>query len=419
MRIKKRFTLKNGLPVVVADLGSTEAVTVLLLAHTGSRQEKKREVGLSHFLEHMLFKGTNTWPNSHSLTHFIDSLGADYNAYTGKEVTGYYIKAAAEHLPKMLKLLAEMAWQSLLDKNDMIREKEVIVQEINMYEDNPLMYVEDLLEGVMFKGSNLGRVISGTRQSVRALTKSRVINYWRRFYHPKNMLLVIAGKTSANLLEAIKKNFEVKIKIGQLPKFKSVATNSHQVALKYKKTEQAQLALGVPALPLRHKDEIILEVMSVILGGNMSSRLFTRLREQEGLCYFIKSQVAAYEQAGALVIQAGLDKDQLAKAIRLIKEELETMTKQLVSGPELNKSRQYLRGKILLGLEDSAGVADWIGKQVMMERKLELPPQTISKINKVTAQDIRRLARAIFRPECYNLAIIGPFTNKQTIINYL
>ncbi len=419
MKIKKRFTLKNGLPVIVAELGSTEAVTALLLTHTGSRQETPAEAGLSHFLEHMLFKGTKTWPTSLSLTHFIDSLGADYNAYTDKEVTGYYIKAASEHLPKMLKLLSEMVWQSLLDPAEMTREKEVIVQEINMYEDNPLMYVENLLEGVLFKGSTLGKEISGTRESVRALTKKQVVNYLERFYHPKNMLLVISGKTGKSFEKDIKNNFEVAHAGGKLPIFSSVKGGQGQVVLKYKKTEQAQLALGIPALPLRHKDEIVLDVLSVILGGNMSSRLFSRLREREGLCYFIRSHTTAYERAGAFVIQAGLDKSKIDKAIGLIKEELKKVTTELISDKELNKAKQYLRGKIILGAEDSAGVAEWVGRQVLMEHKLQLPQEVIAKINKVTAADLKRVASAIFKPKCYNLAVIGPFTNKQKIINWL
>ncbi len=419
MRIKKRFTLKNGLPVVVADLGSTEAVTVLLLTHTGSRQETGPEAGLSHFLEHMVFKGTKTWPTAQALTHFIDSLGADFNAYTGKEVTGYYIKAAAEHLPKILKLLSEMVWASVLDENEMTREKEVIVQEINMYEDNPLMFVDDLLERVMFEKSNLGKTISGTRESVRALSKTQVVKYLKKFYHPTNMLLVVAGKTEGGWEKEVRKNFELKIEVGVLPKFSAVTVARNQLILKYKETEQAQLALGVPALPLRHKDETVLELISVILGGNMSSRLFSRLREREGLCYFIKSQTMAYEKVGALVIQAGLDKDKIDKALQLIKEELKSLVQVRVPEAELNKAKQYLRGKILLGIEDSAGVADWLGKQIMMEKRLRLPNQLIAEINKVKASDILRVARAIIKPECYNLAVIGPYKDKLKIIKGL
>ncbi len=293
MKIKKHYRLTNKLPVAIADLGSTEAVTVLLLIHTGSRLEENNQAGLSHFLEHMVFKGTASWPTAKELTHLIDGLGADYNAYTGKEVTGFYIKAATEHFETILKVLSELAWQPLIDQGEIEREKEVIVQEINMYEDNPMFYVGDLLEGEMFKGETLGRLISGSRESVRSLTRPTVLKYLKKYYHPENMLLVVSGKSSGQQLELINKYFGQNFSKGNLPKFKRPLVKALQpkIVVKYKDTEQVQLSLGLPALPLRHPDTLISELLAVILGGNMSSRLFSRLREQEGLCYFIKASL--------------------------------------------------------------------------------------------------------------------------------
>ncbi|MFH1867246.1 MAG: pitrilysin family protein [Patescibacteria group bacterium] len=421
MKIKKRYCLANKLPVVIASRAATEAVTVLALVHTGSRLEKSAEAGVSHFLEHMVFKGTVSWPTAEELTHVIDGLGADYNAYTSKEVTGFYIKAAAGHLKTILKLLSEMLWQAKIDAAEMGREKEVIVQEINMYEDNPMLFVEDVLESAMFPDHNLGKLISGSRQSVRSLTKQQVHNYLDRFYHPQNMLLVVTGKIDNRTEKLIDKTFGRIRPAGILPKYDRVITktNRPRVVVKFKKTEQVQLALGLPALPLRHRDMVILELLSVILGGNMSSRLFSRLREREGLCYFVKSLVQAYENAGVLSVQAGLDKARLPRAVKLIREELERVTKQPIPAAEITKAKEYLRGKFLLALEDSAGVAEFLGKQIMLEKKLETPEQVIRKLQKVTGAQLQRVARAIIKPKCYTLAMIGPFKDAKPFNSWL
>lgn len=417
----KRLRLNNGLPVVLADIKATETVTVLVLVHTGSRQENIKEAGLSHFLEHMVFKGTISWPTASALTHLIDSLGADYNAFTSKEVTGFYIKAAALHLPKMLHVLSEMVWQPILDVSEIKQEKEVIVQEINMYEDNPMMYIEDLLEQKMFAGHSLGRLISGSRESVRSLTLSQVKNYLHKFYHPQNMLVVVSGNIPIAHKKYLIKYFGVMRPAIRQPIFKPPHFNitKPQIILKHKETEQVQIALGFKALPLRHKDILSLEVLSTILGGNMSSRLFSRLREREGLCYFIKTAVQAYEQTGLLVIQAGLDKERLSRAIQLIKEELKRITIEPIDAAELTKAKEYLKGRLLLALEDSAGVADWLGKQVMLEHKLQTTKQLLTKLQSITSGRLIKLARAIFKPKCYTLAVIGPYQNTKLLHNLL
>ncbi|MFH1111762.1 MAG: pitrilysin family protein [Patescibacteria group bacterium] len=421
MKIKKRYSLANKLPVVIADLGSTEAVTVLVLIHTGSRLEKNNQAGVSHFLEHMVFKGTKTWPTSKELTHLIDGLGTDFNAYTGKEVTGFYIKAAAEHFETILKVLSELVWQPLIDKQEMAREKEVIVQEINMYEDNPMLYVEDLLEGEMFKGQTLGRLISGSRESVRSLTKPAVHDYLKKYYHPSNMLLVVSGKSNSQALQLINKYFGKNTGVGIKPNFgkQIIKVRQSKVVVKYKDTEQIQLSLGLPALSLRHPDILIAELLAVILGGNMSSRLFSRLREQEGLCYFIRASLSAYEGTGVLAIQAGLDKDRLSRAVTLIRQELERLRTKKIPLVEITKAKDFIKGKLLLSLEDSASVAELIGRQILLEHKLELPAELINRIQKITAPDLQRVARAIINPKCYTLAMIGPFKEAKKFVSWL
>ncbi len=415
------YKLPNGLNIILANVPGTKTLAVEVLVHTGSRLETPQEAGLAHFLEHMLFKGTKTWPTAEALTQLIDSLGADYNAFTSKEITGFYIKAASEHAPTMMQALSEMIWQSNLDANEMTREKEVVVQEINMYEDNPLMYIEDVLEGELFKGHNLGKLISGTRQSVRALEHKQVNNFLNKFYHPANMVVTVAGEINKNTKSLVSKFFNVKRPRGLTPSFSgrvSIPTKP-RLALKFKDTEQVQLALGLPALPLRHKQNAALDVMSIILGGNMSSRLFVRLREKEGLCYSIRAGNMSYEGAGVFTVQAGLDKNQIPKAVKSIKEELERMVREPVSSAELNKAKQFVRGKFILGLEDSAAVAGFLGKRYLLEHKLQAPEKFLEEINKVTIADISAVARAVIRPKCYTLGIIGPFKKEGELRDLL
>ena len=313
--------LNNNVPVIIAPQAETQAATALILVKVGSRYEAAKINGVSHFIEHLLFKGTKKWPKPELLVKTLDGLGADYNAFTSKDYTGYYIKAAAEHLPLVLEILTDMLFAPLFNKEEMNRERGVIIEEINMYEDNPLMQADARLEEVMYPNHPLGRLISGSAEIVAKLSHQELINYYRKHYHLGNIVIGLAGKVGIlESLELLNRHFgKVKAgkKAGQFSAWKESAAKKIWKVWN-KPTEQVQLALGWPAFNNLAKKLPAAQVLATLLGGNMSSRLFMEIREKKGLAYFVKAQLNTFEDTGNLVVQAGLKKDQVSQAVAAI-----------------------------------------------------------------------------------------------------
>ncbi len=410
-----QFTkLSNGLPLLTVPMAGTKSATVLVLTRVGSRCENSREQGLSHFLEHMLFKGTHKWPTAQELSQALDGIGADFNAFTTKEYTGYYVKAAARHLPLALEVLSDMVWRPKLDQAEMTREKKVICEEIKMYEENPLMHIGDLFEQALYHGSSLGVNIAGSQRSVTALTHAQLQGFWRSHYHPRNMLLAVAGKFSASDRKLMNNRFGDFKATGKPGSFKLFYPHyrSPQVAIQFKETEQVQLAIGWPAYGWGDKRLLALELLATILGGNMSSRLFLRLREREGLCYSIRASTDAYVGTGSFVVQAGLDKARLELAIKLIRAELKRARREVIPAAEINKAKEYIRGKFTLALEDSSARADYAAKHYFLEGSRETPEQHLTRLARVTASELQAAAQDVLRDQRATLALIGPFKNQ-------
>ncbi len=402
--------LPNSLPVLSVPMQGTESVTVLAIANVGSRYETAREQGLSHVLEHMLFKGTKKWPTAKDLSQTLDGVGADYNAFTSKDHTGYYVRVAAKHLPLAIDVVSDMVWHPVLDGSELTREKKVICEEIKMYEDNPIMHIGDLLEGAVFRGSSLGVNIAGSTKSVTALTRSQVVRYHRTHYTPGNLLVAVAGKlplrTDALLRQAFGEAGHGRR--GKFPPFTG-AQRSPRVVIQHKDTQQVQLALGFPSYGYRHKNRLGLDLLTLTLGGNMSSRLFMRLREREGLCYSISASADEYEGTGVFAVQAGLDTSRLQQAIRLIREELERTVREPVDADELRKAKEYIKGKLTLVMENSAARAQWAAKQFLFERSLESLKDFVARLERVRSSDLRRAAQDVLAFQRASLALIGPF----------
>lgn len=403
--------LANGLPVLTVPMVGTASTTALVLMRVGSRYESKREQGLSHFLEHMLFKGTAKWPTAQALSQTLDGVGADYNAFTTKEYTGYYVKTAAQHLTLALSVLADMVWRPKLDGDEMTREKKVICEEIKMYEENPLLHIGDLYEQALYKGSTLGVNIAGSKQSVTALTRAQLAGFWQAYYHPRKMLLVVAGKVGASSARTIAQQFAVPARAASPHTFQRFHPRyrTPQVALQFKATEQVQLALGWPAYGWRDKRRLALELLAIIMGGNMSSRLFLRLREREGLCYSVRASTDAYVGTGSFTVQAGLDQARLALALKLTRQELSKVRAKLVGQAELTKAKEYIRGKFTLALEDSSARAEYTGKHYFLEGSRATPEQHLRRLAAVTARQVQAVARDVLRDRRATLALIGPF----------
>ncbi|HNP74831.1 MAG TPA: pitrilysin family protein [bacterium] len=404
---------KNGLKFVGIPLADAPTIAILLLVKVGSRFENSDNNGLCHFIEHMMFKGTKRRPTALDISKELDGIGAEFNAFTNKEYTGYYIKADAGHLPLAVEVLSDMLLHSKFDAREIAKEKGVIIEEINMYKDNPLMYVDDLLEQLMFKGNALGYSIAGHKKNIKAIKRQDFLDYYKGFYQSQNMVLALAGnyKSSAPSLLEEKFSFTGGSAAGSFVEFK-ISQNKPRVALMFKPTQQVQLALGFYGCSYSDDDLPALKLLSAILGGNMSSRLFLSVREKNGLAYFIKSYLGNYLDSGNLIIQAGLDKGRIDQAIKIILQELKRL-KQGINSEELQRGKDYLAGKLSLELEDTANLAQWFAIQQLMTDRILSPTEQIAKIQAVSVADLKCLAKKIIDFSRLNLAVIGPYRDKK------
>ncbi|MFA5124556.1 MAG: pitrilysin family protein [Patescibacteria group bacterium] len=411
----KKQTLKNGIRLITAPLHDTQTASLLVLFKVGSRQETPQLRGVSHFIEHMMFKGTDRRPTTLDLSKELDGIGAEYNAFTGKDMTGYYIKSDARHLPLAIDMLSDMVINSKFDAVELEKEKGVIVEEINMYEDNPLMHVEEMLEELVFDGGQLGHLIAGSKKTVRGLDRKKLLAYKRNYYNGANVVIGLAGKFSDKQIKEISAKFSLPGGKKSAIKRSIIKQQKPRIKIKDKATEQVQLALGFPAWSTHDKRVPALNLLAIILGGNMSSRLFINIREQKGLAYFIRSWPNLYEDTGLLVIQAGLDKARLELALEAIILEIKSILAGGVTAEELNRAKEFVAGKTALDLEDSMSIAQFYVNQELMNKPLMTPEQKLKKIFAVSAKEVQRVAKDIFDFKRVNLALIGPGLNADKL----
>jgi predicted Zn-dependent peptidase len=415
-----RRNLDNGMRVLFVPQDSTAAVTVLVLYEVGSRYETHKLNGASHFIEHMMFKGTKRRPTTLDISRDLDSVGADYNAFTGKDYTGYYVKLQAEKIDLAVDLLDDMIYGSLYRADDIESERQVILEELRMYEDNPIMFVEELIEEELYRSSPLGMRIGGTVETVRGITRKGMTEYRDRYYVPERTVIAVAGSVDPDeAMKLLNKKFgrrKGKDKPRAFTKAKTTGYDAPRVKVHRRDTEQVQLAVGFPAYGYGNPKLPALNVLSTILGGTMSSRLFTAVREREGLCYFIRSSVSPYQDIGDITIQAGLSKDRLDRAMTIIMRELRRMKTVKVTEEELNRAKEYLKGKFALALEDSSRQADWYARQELLTRRTETPEQRLHNIFRVTRDDVQKVAASLFRRSRVSVAAIGPFDDDKPFI---
>jgi predicted Zn-dependent peptidase len=415
--------LNNGIPVVLSPQDGAASMTLFVFCRVGSRYEAKETNGASHFIEHLMFKGTKRRPSTEALSRLLDRYGAEYNAMTSKDYTGYYVKMDAKQTALAADLLHDMMFHSLYDPKEIDRERGVIIEEINMYEDNPRMHIDDLLEHALFPHSTLGWNIAGPRDVIRNVTREQLIAYRDAYYIPERLTVVVAGKVVPGLMSILEKTFgRLKPPACRLDAtfdpFVPPATLRGGVAFEDKQTEQAQLGIAFHGLPHGHPDLAAAKLLATILGGTMSSRLFIEVRERRGLCYSISADHQPLEDTGVFGILAGLDKTRLELAVATIRGELEKMKKNRVSPTELSEAKENIRGRMTLAFEDSSFQADWYGKQYMFLGRLETPADRMKLIDRVTAADVKRVAETIFRPDMMASAVIGPFGRRETLEKY-
>jgi len=422
----KTTNLKNNLRTILVPVSGTEAVTVLVMIKVGSRYETPELSGASHFIEHMMFKGTKRRPTTLDISKELDSVGASYNAFTGKSYTGYYAKVPAEYFPLAVDLLHDMIFNSKFAPAELARERKVIIEEIKMYEENPMMHIEDLLEEKMLEGNPVGWNIAGTKKTMTDMKRSALLNFRERNYVPSNLVVAVAGKLPNNVEKVINAKFgQVKINKTESANFLSYKNVGCQccypkVAVQNKETEQIQLAFGFLSPSLRdEKNDLLADVLGVILGGTMSSRLFIAVRERKGLAYYIRASQGAYDDVGVFTVRAGLDKARLPMAAKVIFNELAAIKKKGPTAAELKLAKNYLRGKMKLGMEDSSAQADFYARQELLLNKIESPESLYKKIEKITVKEIQKIANQILCEQNMTVAAIGPFSSEKNLLKII
>jgi predicted Zn-dependent peptidase len=410
----KKTTLRNGLRIITVPVRNTKTVTVLVLVGTGSKYETKEINGLSHFLEHMFFKGTKKRPNTLKLIEPLDKIGGKYNAFTGQEYTGYWAKVNAARLDTALDFVSDIYLNSKIEEKEINLEKGTILQEINMYLDTPMSYVTDLWTDLLYGVQPAGWRVLGREEVIKKLKQKDFLKYLKEHYSSQNTIVAIAGQINHNsAIDKVKKYFKLissqKIKDKLSVKEKQ---NRPQALIHYKKTDQTHLILGVRAYDIFHPDKYALGLLGVILGGNMSSRMWISVRERQGLAYYVGTSVETDTDTGFLATRAGVDNQRVDKAIKTILNEYKKIAQKKVSSSELKKAKEYTKGTALIGMESSDEQASFVAFQELLTNEILTLEEKFAKIDKVTVNDIQRVAQDIFRPEKLNLALIGPFKDK-------
>lgn len=410
----KKYVLKNGLRVIINPLAETKAASVVVSVGAGLRYENKDINGISHFLEHMALKGTKKRPKATDIHSEIDSVGGLMNAATGIEETIYYIKLPSQHLDLALDLLSDILLNSKLEEKEIEKERGVIIEEINHYEDTPGEKIFENFMHLIFGDSSLGRPILGGKETLKKIKRKDFQNYLSLLYVPKNIVVSIAGDIKeTEALKATEDYFgEIKgIKAFPWEKFRGERKVS-AVSLGTKKTDQTHFCLGGRGYSLSDKRRSILRLLAIILGGPASSRLFTKIRDNLGLAYVVQTTVESFQDTGFLVTYVGANNEKVFKAIRAVKDEYRKICEKNVSGKELNKAKEFLKGNLILRLEDSLHLADFLGSQELLENQVRTQEEILKEIDQVTSQDILKVARDIFVPKNLHLAVIGPFKDK-------
>ena len=414
----KLYKLKNNLKLVVVPISKLESVTLTVWVKTGSRYEKEKEGGISHFLEHMVFKGTKKRPNAKIISEAIDSLGAEYNAGTSKEWTNFYIKARSGVIDKAYDLISDIVFNPLLKETDIERERGVILEEMAMKEDSPLFNVGDIFENVIYKNTSLGKDIIGTPSTVRGIQKKDFESYRNKHYFPENMLVTVSGGISERkAIKLARKYFEKSSGSKKAKNYTNIKFNQKnpEVAIKTKSTDQAHLVVGFRGDGYGTKDRYSEAVLSTILGGGMSSRIFEEVREKRGLAYAVKTSSDHYRDNGYIATYAGVRLNKTEEAIEVIVDQYYGLanSKYKITNKELLKAKEYVKGHVALNLEDTININTFIGLEKIYLNRLRKPSEVYKNIDKINISDVLDVAKRFFRPSNLNLAVIGPFKDKR------
>ncbi len=412
----KKIVLDNGLRVITAPMLGTNTVTVLILCGTGSDYESKKINGISHFLEHMFFKGTPKRPSPDIVNQELDSMGTVHNAFTSHELTGYFIKAGKSYFHDSLNILTDIYSNALLKGEEIEREKQVIVEEMHRDKDTPTTYIWWIWERLLYGDQPAGRDISGDEDTIRALKRDDFVGYFHNQYVALNTAVVIAGNFNEPEAVEMVRSLFADIR-SEPPIYKKPPVVEEQFApvaqIEFKQTDQTHLIIGFRGYDANHPKRYAAEVLGVLLGGGMSSRMFDRIREKLGLAYAVWSAHESYSNRGFLVTYAGVAHENVEKTIRAAIDEYRRIAIEPVSAKELQRVKDYIRGTTSISLEASNAVANFVGTEEMVTGKPLTVDEVFAKIDAVTSEDIMTVAKEIIRLEGLNLAMIGPFKEKE------
>ncbi|OGH51233.1 MAG: hypothetical protein A3G13_00660 [Candidatus Levybacteria bacterium RIFCSPLOWO2_12_FULL_37_7] len=419
----QRSVFPNGLRVLTIPMPSFESATVLVMVRAGSRYETRRNNGISHFLEHMAFKVTSRRPSALEISSLVDGIGGEVNAFTGKETTGYYIKSQATHIDLSLDILSDMLQNSLFKTEEIDKERGVILEEINLYEDTPARKIGDVYEKLLYQDTPMGWDIAGEKDVIKSITREDFVQYMESLYSADNITVVVAGGVDSKKAEELVEKYFGKMHAFDIQSYIKVLEKQDkpEVLIKHKKTEQVHIALGVRTVSINHHHKYPLLVLSAILGGGMSSRLFCEVREKRGLAYYVRSSSDHYQDCGSLVTTAGVDAKRVEQAIEVVVQEynkisnqqINKSTNQQISKEELKKAKEYLKGHMVLELEDSRSVAGFFASQELLEEGIKAPEDILHAIDRITLEDIKLVAKTYLVAEKLNLAVIGDFEDKD------
>lgn len=416
----KKEILTSGLTLLTIPM-PTESVTAILLVRVGSRDESQKINGLSHFVEHMVFKGTAKWPTTQAVNQVIDSVGGVFNAFTGQEYTGFWVKVAKKHLSLGLEFLNQLIFQPKLPAVELERERGVILEEIKMRDDDPMVKVADSFVSQVYSATALGQDVIGTSENIKSIKREEFFKHLKKWYRPQNMVLAIAGPHFAKATrDSVEKIFiEKKGKIVNQPEKLSFKQDKPQTQVVNKKIEQAHFCLGVRTFGRVHPDRYVLAVLTTILGGNTSSRLWNEIREKRGLAYYVRTATDSFRETGYLTTQAGCATNKLGETIQLTAQEYEKISQEPVKNKELKLAKEYLKGRLALAFEDSQTVAGEYGESLLLEGKVRTLAEIHARLDQVQADRVQQLAGKIFKASQLNLTIVGPFKNQEKFARLL
>lgn len=410
----EKTILNNGTTIISHTMPHMKSVALGIWIRAGGRYEHCEISGISHFLEHLLFKGTKK-RTVRKIKESIEGVGGSLNAFTAHEFTCYVVKILGKYFPLALDVLSDMILNATLAESDIEREKTVIIEEIKMYRDMPAHYVSELLDNLLWPEQPLGRNLAGSPETIASLTRKDLTSYKKKFYNLHNVIVAAVGPISHTAtVKEVKKRFSMKSPLCRVGFQRAHASQvDPQIHFLFKETEQAHMCLGAHALPRAHPDRYALSLLHIVLGANMSSRLFQELREKRGLAYEIASYVKRYRDTGAFIVSAGIDNAKVPQALEVILREVRRITEQPVKKVEFKRAKEFYKGQFSLALEDTMDHMLWMGEEMMTLQTMHLPEQIVKEIERVDEEDVMRVAQKIFKRHHLNLALIGRLKEKD------